>query len=197
METNPFFEDVISRLIEQEWAVVPFFFDEQTLTGLRLKLHENMETGALRSAGIGNKSYHAVNDAIRTDKILWLETATADPSEKAFMQRIGEFCAYMNATCFTGIRSWEFHYACFEKGAFYKKHLDRFKTDDARKFSVVTYINESWTEADGGQLALYLPEETIRVLPEFGTTVIFKSDRIEHEVLPAGRDRLSITGWLR
>jgi SM-20-related protein len=33
------------------------------------------------------------------------------------------------------------------------------------------------------------------VLPEGGTLVCFLSDRFHHEVLPARRERLSVTGW--
>ena len=32
-------------------------------------------------------------------------------------------------------------------------------------------------------------------MPEGGTLVCFLSDRFHHEVLPARRERLSITGW--
>ena len=35
------------------------------------------------------------------------------------------------------------------------------------------------------------------VLPELGTLVIFLSEDIPHEVLPAMRDRYSIAGWFR
>ena len=79
----------------------------------------------------------------------------------------------------------------------YKRHLDRFRNDERRKFSVVTYLNEEWTEADGGTLVLYPDGREIRVLPEWGTTVVFKSDLLEHEVLPANRARYSVTGWLK
>jgi SM-20-related protein len=34
-------------------------------------------------------------------------------------------------------------------------------------------------------------------LPEWGRTVIFKSDLLEHEVMVSEQDRLSITGWLK
>jgi hypothetical protein len=46
----------------------------------------------------------------------------------------------------------------------------------------------------------FLPTELIAALeiwPEGGTLVAFLSDRFEHEVLPARRQRLSLTGWFR
>ena len=35
------------------------------------------------------------------------------------------------------------------------------------------------------------------VLPVAGTLVCFLSDRFDHEVLPATRERLALTGWFR
>ena len=60
------------------------------------------------------------------------------------------------------------------------------------------YLNDGWQAEDGGQLRLYLADGQVRdVLPEAGTLVVFLSADIPHEVLPASRDRLSLTGWFR
>jgi SM-20-related protein len=61
----------------------------------------------------------------------------------------------------------------------------------------VTYLNESWRSSEGGQLVLYHKEGEKEILPEGGRSVFFKSDEIEHEVKPAKRYRMSITGWLK
>jgi SM-20-related protein len=68
--------------------------------------------------------------------------------------------------------------------------------------SIILYLNDSWKEADGGQLRLYLPQDdgTERVedvLPIGGRLVVFLSAEVPHEVLPTHKPRLSITGWLR
>src|SRR2546421_26403 len=74
----------------------------------------------------------------------------------------------------------------------------RFRDDDARMLSCVLYLNDAWTAADGGALRIYLsPTDVCDVLPVGGTLVCFLSDRYEHEVLPATRERLAITGWFR
>jgi SM-20-related protein len=41
------------------------------------------------------------------------------------------------------------------------------------------------------------PEAGIDVLPLGGRLVTFLSDGLPHEVLPARRERASITGWLK
>jgi SM-20-related protein len=43
---------------------------------------------------------------------------------------------------------------------------------------------------------MYLDNETLDVLPQAGRLVCFRSEQIEHEVLPATRPRFSITGWI-
>lgn len=43
---------------------------------------------------------------------------------------------------------------------------------------------------------MYLDDERVYdVLPQAGTLMVFMSAQWPHEVLPATRDRLSITGW--
>jgi SM-20-related protein len=72
------------------------------------------------------------------------------------------------------------------------------RDDDARVLSCVIYLNEAWTADDGGALRLHVSaREAIDVLPVGGTLVCFLADRYEHEVLPATRERLAVTGWFR
>lgn len=191
------FEAIIDGIVDHNYAVVEGLFEQEVLSGLKQELLRLLEEEEFKRAGIGNQFNLTEEKAIRSDKIHWIENGTQQPSESAFVNRIGQFSNYLNRTCYTGIHDWEFHYACFEKGNFYKRHLDRFKNDESRKFSVVTYLNEDWKEEDGGTLVLYLPTGDLKIAPRWGTTVIFKSELIEHEVLPATRNRYSVTGWLK
>jgi SM-20-related protein len=43
---------------------------------------------------------------------------------------------------------------------------------------------------------MFIGHESKDVLPVAGRLVCFRSDLLEHEVLPATRERLSLTGWL-
>src|SRR5690606_18682797 len=104
---------------------------------------------------------------------------------------------YLNRTCFTGIRSYEFHYAVYPKGSFYKRHLDQFSNDPGRKFTMIFYLNENWLPEDGGQLVIFLNGRELEVQPLAGRLVFFESSVIEHEVRPANRERMSVTGWLK
>ena len=93
------------------------------------------------------------------------------------------------------------HYTMYPKGAYYKRHLDQFKTNDNRRLTFLCYLNEDWTEKDGGTLRLYTEdkqkrEQAIDILPVAGRFVCFCSDLLEHEVLVCHRERYSLTGWL-
>ncbi|GAA0875462.1 2OG-Fe(II) oxygenase [Wandonia haliotis] len=196
-DLNPLYEEIISGLINENFAVFDGFFDENMLEALTSRLEYHLEEERLRTAGIGNKELVSIDKQIRSDKILWLKDHPEHPVEKEFMDGVAAFSEYMNRTCFAGIQGGEFHYACYEEGAFYKRHIDRFMNDNSRKYSIITYLNKDWQPEDGGELVLYLEDRTLLLRPEFGKTILFKSDLIEHEVLPAKRRRLSITGWLK
>jgi SM-20-related protein len=47
----------------------------------------------------------------------------------------------MNETCYAGITGYEFHYAFYEEGSFYKRHVDQFQNNQGREFSMITYLN--------------------------------------------------------
>jgi SM-20-related protein len=199
---NPLFEPIIDGILTDGYGIADNFLTPTEVTALSAQLRERLEAGQFRAAGIGNQQV-MVENAIRGDEILWIDEATATPDEAAFLQRIGEFVQYVNQTCYLGLREFEFHYARYPAGTFYKRHLDQFRSDSRRKLSVICYLNTDWQETDGGQLALYLPdtdgkaERQLTIAPTAGRLVCFESARLEHEVLPAKRERLSITGWLK
>jgi SM-20-related protein len=107
---------------------------------------------------------------------------------------------------YLGLFDFEAHLTVYPRDAFYRRHLDRFRSVPWRSVSLLLYLNEGWSAEDGGQLRLELGDdadestpstETREVLPHGGTLVAFLSDRFWHEVLPARRERMSLTGWLK
>ncbi|MGB0167497.1 MAG: 2OG-Fe(II) oxygenase [Luteibaculum sp.] len=191
------YEKIIDQLIDRDFAVSQEFSPSEVLKPLRKQLKHFIKENKLRQAGIGQGADFMFQGAIRNDQILWLDEHGGDSFQRAFFTEVNSFTQYLNRTCFTGIKQSEFHFAHFKKGAFFKRHLDCFANDDSRKFSVVTYLNPKWDETKGGELVIFWKGEEVRVLPAFGTTVIFRSNTIEHEVKPALKSRYSITGWLK
>ncbi|TNE58452.1 MAG: 2OG-Fe(II) oxygenase [Bacteroidetes bacterium] len=193
------FELLIEGLLEQQYGFCDDFIDPETVAGLRDNLLRFYDAGAMHPAGVGRHFDYQKNTQVRGDVIRWIEPDSEDPFERRFLERVQAFIRYLNQSCYAGINDFEFHYAFYEQHSFYKRHLDQFKSNKGRKFSLVTYLNENWQESDGGNLSLYLDATKQEDLyPVGGRTVFFKSDEIEHEVHPSHtRYRISIAGWLK
>ncbi|PKA82994.1 SM-20-related protein [Ulvibacter sp. MAR_2010_11] len=196
---NPLFETIITNLLEQKFAVIDHFYDEAEVVALRNALLERHRTIGFKKSAVGNWTNEEIDKSIRGDFISWIDESKITLAEELFFKKINSLVTYLNKTCFMGIFQKEFHYALYPTGTFYKRHLDTFANDDRRKLSIVCYLNEAnWPKENGGELTLYLPNETLDLLPLPGRMVIFESQVIEHEVKPVkASERLSITGWLK
>lgn len=166
---------------------------------------------------------HPSNSQLRGDFTYWLEEDTllrdadALSSEASaytsaisvYLQQMAALRVLINQSLFLGLFDFETHFAIYPAGAGYSKHLDQFQprnshSDDLpqqnsqRKISIILYLNEEWQSSDGGQLRLYLNDAaSIDIEPIGGRMVVFLSDQFWHEVLPANRNRISLTGWFR
>lgn len=200
---NPLYERIISDLLESGYSITDAFFSEQEVAILRASLLTKYEEDNFKKAAIGNRTNEMIAKSIRGDFILWMDESKMDATEAVFFNKVNDLVRYLNKTCFLGILQKEFHYALYPKGTFYKRHLDTFQNDDRRKLSFVFYLNdETWKPENGGELVLYLQENTHEVpkmvYPMPGRVVIFESQELEHEVKPVlESQRLSITGWLK
>lgn len=79
----------------------------------------------------------------------------------------------------------------------YRAHRDWYPTEHGndREVTLLLYLNEHWTDDDGGALAF--PASGAAVRPEAGTLVAFLSRTCDHRVEPAtARPRLALTLWL-
>jgi SM-20-related protein len=187
------FETIANGLAEKGFAVVDNFVNEEAVKNiLQLGLFSQ---GSLQQAGIG-KENKQINEAIRGDHIQWIEKETVAPALQVYLERLDELRIFLNENLFLSLKDYEVHLAQYLTGAFYKRHLDQFKSDDHRKLSVILYLNHQWKAEEGGQLRMYLNDGSVDYFPLAGRLICFRSDLIEHEVLPSTRERLSITGWL-
>lgn len=195
------FESVLTQVAERGWSVTPDFLLTEILDGLIEEEHALWEEGAFRQAGIGTGVAKVVRPEIRSDRILWLEPGNLTPQVTAYWQVIDALRVRLNREFFLGLNDFEAHFAVYPPGSFYKRHLDRHQQVRKRTISCILYLNRDWTADAGGYLRIYEGtdgfETHVDVLPEFGTFVCFRSDTVFHEVLPATRERFSLTGWLR
>jgi SM-20-related protein len=194
---NDHFDLLIDSFLDTNVGIDKCFLNKKLCSGLRQHIIELQTNDAMKLAGIGNDEVRDDTQKMRGDKIYWMDKSHPNVFEKEFLEQIEDFIQHLNRTCYTGINDYEFHYAVYEEGSFYKRHKDQFKNDSQRKFSLINYLNEDWLEEDGGQLWLYQDEGVQKILPQAQTTVFFKSNEMEHEVTKANRNRMSITGWLK
>lgn len=191
------FDTIINSFINDKVGIAENFLSES----LSLDLKENLRTlylgNELKSAGTGESKNTAYNNSFRGDSIYWLDRNNNNIHENAFFDLMDSFIEYLNATCFTGINSYEFHYTLYEKGTFYKTHIDQFQHNDSRKYSMIMYLNSNWEEKDGGELCIHHENRLQNISPNNGKTVFFQSNELAHEVLVTNKQRMSITGWLK
>jgi SM-20-related protein len=187
---------VADGLAENGFAIIDEFLSPPEVQSI-LELDE-FQNGLLqfKKAGIGKLQDKQVNEAIRGDYIQWVDRTSAQPPLQTYLSKLNELISFVNQNLFLSLKDYEVHMTIYPTGSYYKRHLDQFKKDDHRKLSVICYLNENWREEEGGQLRIYSDEKSIDVLPLAGRLVCFRSDQLEHEVLPATRPRLSLTGWI-
>eukprot|EP00347_Sterkiella_histriomuscorum_P020460 403337716 len=99
-------------------------------------------------------------------------------------------------------------------GEYYLRHKDAFRLDTnnlqdgqrLRKITAIIYLNPELksqnisTRKDFklGELRLYLKDKIVDITPHIGRCILFKSEKIEHEVKPTqGYQRFALTTWFR
>lgn len=188
---------IVDDLAEQGWSLQPQFIAPSLTLELAEECRKRAAHGALAPAGVGRGAQQQIREGVRGDHIQWLEAGQAEACDQ-YLQAFDELRVALNQGLYLGLEDFEGHFALYPPGAFYQKHVDRFRDDDRRAVSAVFYLNEDWQAEQGGALRLYLPNgETRDVLPQAGSLLLFLSADMPHEVLPASRDRLSLTGWFR
>lgn len=191
------FEALIATYIENKVGISEYFLSTELANNLKQNLLDLNAKSLLLEAGIGNSEKVTYDGAIRSDSIYWLDKKHNNAFENEFFVQIEAFIAYLNSSCYAGITGYEFHYSLYETGDFYLKHLDQFKTNPSRKYSMISYLNADWKESDGGELLIHQLNNNQKISPTQGKTVFFKSDELIHEVLVTQNTRMSITGWLK
>jgi len=191
------FDTLIDSYIENKVGIAAHFLSDTLAGELRGHLVHLHDTGRLLQGGTGNDQGLLFDSLRRSDSIYWLDPSHHHPCENEFLALIDHFISYLNRTCYTGITGYEFHYTLYETGAFYTRHLDQFRNDRSRQYSMIIYLNNHWIEGDGGQLLIHQKDQPLTIAPTGGKGVFFKSSELEHEVLMTHRPRMSITGWLK
>lgn len=189
---------VIEQLADKGWCALPGFLSNELVASLALEANNLHQTGGLQPAATGKDVQRQIRSALRGDSIHWLDDKQASPAQTEFLSRMEDLRLAANRELQLGLFELEVHFARYPVGAGYGKHLDVFQNDSRRTLSVICYLNGNWRPEHGGQLRMELDDgNNVEILPEGGKLVCFLSKRFPHEVLPATRPRMSITGWFK
>ena len=131
------FEELIDSYLLDKVGISENFLTVALAASLKGNLLSLFDAKKLISAKTGNGAETNLNTLVRSDKIFWLDRIHENASENQFFDIMDAFVLFLNQTCYTGITSYEFHYAMYEKGSFYKKHFDQFKSNASRQFTMI------------------------------------------------------------
>lgn len=196
----------LTELSEQSWTLCDNFLAEDLYQELLQEcLHRENESAQFRESQIGKGAKLQTENKIRNDLISWVEFTDQDPQslwQSRLQNKLEQLKTELNRGLYLGIDHFECHFAKYPPGSFYKTHIDQSPTkaaiDSERVISFVIYLNRDWTDQDGGQLQIEMPQaEPVCIDPVFGRMILFRSDTVPHAVLEAKNSRRSLTGWMR
>ncbi|MEJ2534709.1 MAG: 2OG-Fe(II) oxygenase [Gammaproteobacteria bacterium] len=190
----PSFSSLARGLEHSGYAVLPEGLPIPAAQALRAYAGR-VRADDFHAAAVGRGPDEQRNRFVRRDRIHWLNER--DPSLECWRDWTESLRLHLNERLFLGLFSFESHLAHYRPGDFYRTHLDAFRGEANRVVSLVCYLNEDWTEGDGGELVLHTDLGAVTVAPVHRTVVLFLSEEMPHEVRPARRDRYSVAGWFR
>ncbi|EPA97083.1 2OG-Fe(II) oxygenase [Pseudomonas umsongensis] len=194
---HPLLLQIVDDLATHGWSQQNIFLPQDLTRALAAECRKRAAEGELAPAAVGRGPSSEIREGIRGDHIQWIEPGQAEVCD-SYLALMDSLREALNRGLFLGLEDFESHFAMYPPGAFYLKHVDRFRDDDRRMVSAVVYLNDAWLPEQGGQLRMYLEEGAqYDVVPIGGCLVVFLSGEVPHEVLPASRERLSLTGWFR
>lgn len=199
--TTEIFERIVFGLETEGFCIVADALPPDVIGQLRNELLQQWNNDEFRSAAIGKGENRTVNASIRNDEVKWLDMETMTPSQHHYCQSMEGLRMMLNRQLYLGLVEFEVHLALYTAGAYYKKHVDRFRGSSLREVTAILYLNDTWQEDDGGELLIYRniddDQAFKKILPLGGQLVVFLSSEFPHNVLPAHRQRMSITGWFK
>ncbi|EUJ10860.1 putative proline hydroxylase [Methylophilaceae bacterium 11] len=194
-------DKIVTTLAEQGYVVIDDYLPAHTILALAEVARTKLSNQEMAHARTGKQA--ETRQHIRGDHICWLDENSPDIAIQQYFVHMQHLRQLINQQLYMGLASLETHLAIYPVGAVYQKHLDQFNVGgsaqlNTRKISSILYLNQDWQPKHGGELRLHLDnEEWIDILPIGGRLVLFLSADFWHEVLPAYRERLSLTGWFR
>lgn len=200
-------DQIADEIVTHGFIIVDDFLSaaciaELALQAKRLATHGKMHEATTGQGSTSSTNVNSANTKLRGDSVYWVNTNEPSTAVQTYLIATQAIQNTLNQHLFLGLFELESHFAIYPIGSRYHKHVDQFQHDKSRKVSCILYLNQGWNvDDDGGALRMYLEDAEdanyIDIAPQAGRLVLFLSAQFPHEVLPAKRERISITGWFR
>jgi SM-20-related protein len=189
----PGLDEEISRLGEQGFFVRDAFLGEAEARAMAAEAERLSREGAFAPAGVSRGADRRVEPDVRGDEICWLAPDRAPRLHAAF----DRLRLDLNAGAYLGLGRFDVQLARYAgAGEGYRRHRDAFtRGPSSRRLTAIWYLNPDWRPEHGGVLRLHLPTGPLDVEPRLDRLVVFRSEQVEHEVLPARAPRYAATAW--
>jgi SM-20-related protein len=178
-------KEELDALRERSWFVRDGFLGEGAQAAAE---YAAGLAASMKPAGIGTDGRR--DTTVRADLTAWLDDSPLHPAFTKLMQEL-------NDTAWLGLRGYQVQLACYPgEGAHYTRHVDAPPGHLLRRVTGIVYLNPGWKPEDGGQLRLHM-NPVVDIEPKLDRLVVFLSEKVPHEVLPAHATRYAATAWFR
>ncbi len=208
----------LNTLDKDGFVVIPNFISEDFTTAIRDEIYELRSKDHFKVARIGQDSTNTLNTEIRVAETCFIDNSRTDrdtilPPSKArrdLTQSLDNLRHDLATNLHCSLESSlnELLYVYYPTGGFYRRHRDAIpgSASTLRTYSLLLYLNKDWEPSHGGCLRMHmdgggdsLPDDVqpnfLDVEPKAGTLVLFKSDKVPHEVLDTSKERMAVVGW--
>jgi SM-20-related protein len=184
----------IAELGDGEPVVLDGVLGSQHAAHVRALVLEVQALGELRPAGLGHDRQR--RGGLRSDHIAWIEPTTADPRLLPLLGWFALLQEQLARDAWLGLLRFEVQIAVYDIGPGYVRHADAFHGSGTRRLTAIYYANPHWHTGDGGELRCWPPSGPCVVEPLDDRMIVFRSERLEHEVAPVLRGpRVAVTAW--
>ncbi|PFX23112.1 Egl nine-like 3 [Stylophora pistillata] len=199
---------VCNTLKDKYFCVIDDVFEDEKALDILNEVNQLHNSGVFQDGQLsgGNtasaKGQKFTEKRIRGDEITWLE---GNEEHAPNIVKLIDFVDTLVIHCNNlpdGINEFRIEgrakamVACYPgNGTGYSRHVDN-PDGDGRCLTVIYYLNQGWSEENGGKLRIYRENGHVDVEPFLNRLLMFWSDkRNPHEVLPAYSTRYAITIW--
>lgn len=194
--------DDVSALGDVGYVVKDSFVDDAVALAAAAAANDVVSAGVMRPAGLASQTAATL---VRSDLTLFLDDADLPPGLVPVVTALKSLQHSLRDDAWLNLPRVELQLAYYPPGSLgYARHLDAVrgaKVTGHRRITAIIYLNADWGPDDGGELRLWLDggpgaaASVTDIAPHLGRLLVFRSEKIEHAVMPCGRGRFALTAW--